>query len=202
VSTRERILEGALQCVSRVGMGKTTMEDIARQAAVSRATLYRAFPGGRDEVLESMVTWEVARFFLRVSEAIHPDELDRVAVLEQGLMAAREALEHHDLLQQLLRDEAEQIVPSLSGIMPLVQQALADWYRPRLVGAPLRPAVDPAEAADLVARLVLSYLGTPGQWDLADSRQVGRLVREHLLAAVLELPEAGRCAPKRSTPQL
>ena len=40
-------------------------------------------------------------------------------------------------------------------------------------------------AADLVARMVLSYLGTPGRWDLTDPAQVHRLVEEHLLAAIL-----------------
>lgn len=184
-STRERILEATLACVGRSGMAKTTMEDVAREARLSRATLYRAFPGGRDELLDAVVTWEVARFFVRVSDAIHPEELDTVAVLEQGLRAAREALVHHELLQRLLRDEAEEVVPPLATVMPMVVQALADWYRPRLEAAELRPGVDPAEAADLVARMALSYLGTPGRWDLAEPAQVQRLVREHLLAGVL-----------------
>lgn len=184
-STRDRILEATLECVGRLGMAKTTMEDVARAAGVSRATLYRAFPGGRDELLGAVVTWEVARFFLRISDAIHPDELDSVAVLEQGLLAARAAFEHHELLQRLLREEAEQLVPSLATIMPLVVQALADWYRPRLEAARLRPGANPAEAADLVARMAISYLGTPGRWDLSDPVQVRRLVRDHLLAGVL-----------------
>jgi AcrR family transcriptional regulator len=184
-STRERILEATLCCVSRLGMAKTTMEDVARQAELSRATLYRAFPGGRDEVLVAVVTWEVARFFLRLNDAIHADDLDTAAVLEQGLLAARDALEHHELLQRLLREEAEQLVPSLATVMPLVIEVLGGWFRPRLEVARLRPGVDPAEAADLVARMALSYLGTPGRWDLGDPEQVHRLVRDHLLAGIL-----------------
>ena len=182
---RERILEATYACVARLGMAKTTMEDIARQADLSRATLYRAFPGGRDEVLDAVVTWEVARFFGRVREAIHPDELDSVAVLEQGLLAARDALAHHELLQRLLRDEADQLVPSLATVMPMVERALADWYRPRLEAAVLRPGVDAAEAADFVARMALSHLGTAGKWDLSDPDEVRRFVRTRLLAGIL-----------------
>lgn len=196
-STRDRILEATLACVGRLGMAKTTMEDIARQADLSRATLYRAFPGGREEVLGAVVTWEVARFFVAISQAIHPDELDAVAVLEQGLLAARSAFEHHELLQRLLAEEADQLVPSLATVLPLVVQALADWYRPRLEGATLRPGVEPAEAADFVARMALSYLATPGRWDLADPEQVRRVVRDHLLAGVLPLDDVTEVAAPR-----
>lgn len=184
-STRDRILHATLACVGRLGMAKTTMEDIAREADLSRATLYRAFPGGRDEVLDAVVTWEVARFFARINDAIHPDELDEATVLEHGLLAARDAFEHHELLQRLLRDEADQLVPSLLTVMPMVVQALADWYRPRLEAARLRPGVEPAEAADLVARMALSYIATPGRWDLTDPLEVRTLVRSHLLAGIL-----------------
>lgn len=197
-TTRERVLAATLECVGRLGMQKTTMEDVARAAELSRATLYRAFPGGRDEVLDAVVTWEVARFFGRVSAAIHADDLDAEAALEQGLLAARDALEHHELLQRLLREEAEQLVPSLATVMPLVVRALADWFRPRLEVAPLRAGVDPVEAADLVARMALSYLGTPGRWDLRDPAAVRHLVRDQLLAGLLE-PEAG-CDRSRTGP--
>lgn len=186
MSTRERILEATYACVARDGMAAATMEAIAREADLSRATLYRAFPGGREEVLDATVVWEVARFFGRISDAIHPDELDTAAVLEQGLLAAHEALEHHEVLQAALRDEAARVLPPLATVMPMVQAALADWFRPRLEGARLRSGVEPGQAADLVARMALSYLGSPGRWDLGDPEQVRELVDDHLLAAVLD----------------
>ena len=37
----ERILEATFACVDRWGIAKTTVEDAAREAGVSRATLYR-----------------------------------------------------------------------------------------------------------------------------------------------------------------
>jgi AcrR family transcriptional regulator len=43
--TRERILEAALTLVGAQGLTALSMDDLATQANVSRATLYRVFPG-------------------------------------------------------------------------------------------------------------------------------------------------------------
>jgi AcrR family transcriptional regulator len=42
---RERILEGALKLVGAQGLTALSMDDLAAEAQVSRATLYRLFPG-------------------------------------------------------------------------------------------------------------------------------------------------------------
>ncbi|MGH9045909.1 MAG: TetR/AcrR family transcriptional regulator, partial [Acidimicrobiales bacterium] len=49
--TRERILEAAYACVARWGLSKTSLEDVTREAVLSRSTLSRYFPGGRDELI-------------------------------------------------------------------------------------------------------------------------------------------------------
>ena len=70
---RVRIIDGTLTCLARHGTAKTTVDDIARQAGVSRATVYRVFPGGRDEILAAVVDTEMARLFsalgVRMGEA-------------------------------------------------------------------------------------------------------------------------------------
>jgi AcrR family transcriptional regulator len=42
--SEERIVDAAYSCFNRFGIAKTTMEGIARQAAISRQTVYRYFP--------------------------------------------------------------------------------------------------------------------------------------------------------------
>src|SRR5579864_8966581 len=44
-ATRERILEAALNMVGSSGLASLSMEELADSARVSRATLYRLFPG-------------------------------------------------------------------------------------------------------------------------------------------------------------
>ena len=60
---RERLLEATYACVARFGLGKTTVEDVVKESGVSRATVYRVFPGGKDELMREVVGWEMGRFF-------------------------------------------------------------------------------------------------------------------------------------------
>ena len=46
------LIHAAARCVARWGIRKTSLDDIAREAGVSRATAYRVFPGGKDRVVE------------------------------------------------------------------------------------------------------------------------------------------------------
>ena len=62
----ERLVAAMLECIGRWGVAKTTADDIARAAGVSRATVYRAFPGGKDVAFEALLRHELSRFFTLV----------------------------------------------------------------------------------------------------------------------------------------
>jgi hypothetical protein len=62
---------------------------------------------------------------------------------------------------------------------------LADELRSGILDGRVRVDIDVAAAADHLGRLFLSYLGSEGQWDLADRAEVDRLVRTQFLAGVL-----------------
>ena len=58
-----RILDAAKSCCEQWGFEKVTVDDIAQASGVSRATLYRLFPGGKDVLFEAMRVRERAEFF-------------------------------------------------------------------------------------------------------------------------------------------
>lgn len=183
-ATRERILQATYDRLADVGLGRTTVEDVAHQAGLSRATIYRHFPGGREELIQAVISWEVARFFTGLGEATE-GATDFADWLCRGLLVARRQLEEHAVLQQLLVDEADQLVPRLVIVMPIVHAVLREQLAERLAGERLGPGVERGEAAELLARLMVSYIGTPGVWQLDDPTQVDTLVRSQLLAGVL-----------------
>ncbi len=185
---RERVFAGAYECVERFGLTKTTIEDVARTSGVSRATIYRLFPGGRDQLLRETVGWEMNHFFIRLAEAV--DDLpDLAARLELALAFARQSLLDHAVLQKVLVTEPEVLLP----LMTIEQHRVVRWITAYLVplleaeraSGRLDPAVDVTQAADHLSRMLLSLIGSPGRWDLADPDAVRALVRRELLGGLL-----------------
>lgn len=187
VSLRERVLEGAYACVARYGMAKTTIEDVAKESGVSRATIYRQFPGGRDEVLREVVGWETERYMGRLAEAV-AGAPDLASLVETALVFARGALLDHEVLQKVLATEPERFLPMLTVdrrplriaeafLLPYVERAAE-------LGA-LREGVDPREATEYVARMLLSLVASPGSLDHRSPEAVKAVVRQQILAGIM-----------------
>jgi AcrR family transcriptional regulator len=196
--TRLRILQATYDCVARWGLAKTTVEDAAREAGVSRATVYRYFPGGRGELVNAVVAWEYARFFERLYEEVHTaGSLEEV--MERGLVFAHRAIRDHEVLQRILETEPEVLLPTLTVESTGTQTLIAAVLVPYLERHALAPGVDIEMAADFLARMVLSYIASPGRWDLEDPEQVARLVKAELLAGIVPV-DASAPAPAPAEP--
>ena len=186
--SRLRVLEGAYECIARRGMAKTTVDDVAVASGVSRATIYRIFPGGKDEVLRDTVGWEMDRFFLRLGEELG-DAADFPEFLERALPLARRELLEHAVLQKVLETEPDRLNALITVQQDRVIGAIAAYFLPLLerdrAAGLVATDADLAPVAEYVARLSLSLIASPGRHDLADPAEVRHLVRGELLGGVL-----------------
>lgn len=185
VPAKHRILESTYVCIARSGLGRVTVEDAAREAGVSRATVYRHFPGGRDELVRETVGHEVVHFFLDLAEAVaHATSLGDV--LEEALLHAHAAVADHEVLQKLLATEPDRLLPNLTVEAHRLLPPIAAFLAPHLERQHLRSGIEVEAAAEYVARMVLSLVGAPGRWDLTDRDEVSELVRTELLAGLVD----------------
>ena len=185
---RERLLEAAYACVARFGMGKTTIEDVVKESGVSRATIYRVFPGGKDQLMREVVAWEMGRFFGALAEAV-AGAPDFATLVEEGLVFAHRAVLDHEVLQKVLVTEPERLLPLLTTQQDRPLRFITGYLVPFLEREEREgrvwPGLDLERAADYVARMLLSFTSAPGRWDLTDRTQVHELVETELLAGVL-----------------
>src|SRR6201987_6072346 len=100
----QRVSDAALRCIARWGIGKTTLDDVAREASCSRATIYRLFPGGKDALLDAICSAELDRFFTGLAQ-----RFDEATTLEDllvgGVVYASRAISGHQALQFVLAYE-------------------------------------------------------------------------------------------------
>lgn len=182
---RDRVLGAVVACAGRVGLARITVDEVAREAGVGRASVYRWFPGGREQLVDEAITWEVGRFLGRLAEAID-DAPDLRSRLARFLALAHRAIAEHDVLQRLLATEPGGLLPHLKQTAPLVVAVLRDTLAPHVAAEPRRrPDVDPIEAAEWLARMVLSFVIEQGRWDLDDPDETVRLVDTQLLAGIV-----------------
>jgi AcrR family transcriptional regulator len=186
--TRQRVLRGAYECIGRHGMAKTTVDDVAAASGVSRATIYRIFPGGKDELLRDTVGWEMDNFFLRLGEELG-DAADFSEFLERALPLARRELLEHAVLQKVLETEPDRLNALITLQQHRVIAAIAAYFLPLLerdrAAGRVAPGADLPAVAEYVARLSLSLISSPGRHDLTDPAEVHRLVRGELLGGIL-----------------
>lgn len=188
-TSTERLLQATFACVARYGIAKTTAEDVARESGMSRATIYRQFPGGKEQLVADTIRWEATRFFARLAEAIE-DAPDFETTLEQAVVFARGALDQHAVFQKVLETEPELLLPNLTVNDTALREMVKTFLRTHLLPEADRLAagVTVDGAADHVARLLMSFMGAEGSWDLSDATQVRKMVRTELLAGVFAAP--------------
>ncbi len=178
-----RVVDGALRCIARWGLGKTTLDDIAREAGCSRATVYRHFPGGKHALIEVVGQREVARLLLAVTEAVD-ESPDLHALLVDAIVATSRFIDGNDALTMVMRHEPELLMPFLAfdRLDPILEIAAA------FLGPIVARFVEPDLAAEVVewaARLVLSYTCEPSAAvDLSDAACARRIVDRYLMPGI------------------
>ena len=182
-----RILDAAVVGFGTVGVRRTTMEDVAEGAGISRATLYRRF-GGRDEIVRATVQREMAGCLAAVERDLRGVRapVDRFV---DGFVGILQAVRANPLLVRLLQDEPDVLLPQLtlqaSPIMTMCRDWLADELAVARQRGRVRGDVDPAIVAELLVRLSHSLLLTPdGHLQADDEVGLRVLARQHLAPAV------------------
>jgi AcrR family transcriptional regulator len=195
-----RLVEAMLDCIARWGLAKTTADDIARAAGVSRATLYRAFPGGKDVAFDALVRHETGRFFRTVSQP-----LDAATSVEDlvvtGIVEAARFLSGHEALAYVLAHEPERVLPAFTFDRLERTLALATAFTAPHLRRFIGDDATAAARAEWLVRILLSYAMNPAPaLDLTDEASVRRFTTTYLLPALTSGPAAPTTPPRSAEP--
>ena len=175
----DRVAAAALEEFAEHGIRRTSMEDVARRAGVSRMTVFRRF-SSKQRLVEIVIAREVNRGM---------QELDLLwegaETLEDRLVAGFEFagryVRGHPLFDRLLRSEPEVLLPPLTldggPVLALYRSLIAHRLQAE-VNAARATTPDIDGVAEVIARLAISLLLTrDGTITLEDPQSVRRLVK-------------------------
>jgi AcrR family transcriptional regulator len=197
----DRILDAALRCFETYGPRRTTMDDVARESGLGRATIYRRFPT-KGDLVTGVLLREARRFFAELDEAVAalPTLAER---LVEGFAVALRISREQRLVNRLMVVEPELILPhSTVKAGPLLAAArgyIAGRLRTaqRLGAAPAD--VDPEVVAEILVRLTHSLVLTPEGHIPLDEEGARAFARRYLLPIVVR-PSPDRPSPDREGP--
>ncbi|WP_407674916.1 TetR/AcrR family transcriptional regulator [Nonomuraea fuscirosea] len=181
---RARILDAAYEQFCRMGIRRSTMEDVARRAKVSRITVYRRF-ATKDALVEHVVRREFRRYFDRFLIDIERagTAADRVVL---GFVSSLRAIRSNPLIGGLITAEPDLLVPSMIAdggqTLATVRQFVAGQLRHEQRAGHVSADLDTDLVAEMMVRISASFLATPSHViDLDDDAQLAAVARQFLV---------------------
>ena len=178
--TELRVLDATKACCGRWGIAKVTIDDIAAEAGVSRATLYRMFPGGKDVLFDALRVHELEEFFTHLSDHIAGvDDLEELLV--RTVVYATTELRSDQHLAVMLASEPGDTLSNLTvqGLPRIIRMASL------FLAGKVEPYLDRSRSqrlVELLARLVISYFLAPSDHvDLGDETSARTFITTHIL---------------------
>ncbi len=190
---RERILEAALELVGRRGLAALSMDELAGAAGVSRATLYRLFPGKAalfGALVRTYSPWEAVAEVLQAAPDGPPEEV--VPAVGRAVAAALEG--RTALVLRIVHEILEGDPDTLEGVKRTMGRGLPDLIRyleVQMAAGRLRP-VHPVIALQLlIGPIVVHRLTRPLAESLLGFAEPEERVIDRMVEAWLRAMAAG-----------
>ncbi len=178
---KSRVCNAALECLKRLGLEKTTMTDIAKEAGISRPTLYKYFKN-KDEVFFTAIDIEAHIFAQAVVKHAQQFRTIEERIVETIIYVVEELPNDHNLsyvlnheLAGTLRDRAfsdgATRVFSEMTALPLIE------IRPDL-------ADQGVDISEIMARFAISMILFPGKY-LNDHEGLRSLITMRILPGLI-----------------
>lgn len=182
--TSARILDAAYELFCHIGVQRSTMEDVARRAGVSRITVYRRF-ATKGALVDQVLRREIRRYFdqFRLDIRHARTAADRVVL---GFVSSLRAIRSNPLIGGLMAANPDALIPTTIGdggrTLATVRAFVAGQLRREQEAGNVADEVNVDLVAELMVRVCSSFLVIPSHIiDLDDDEQLADLARQFLV---------------------
>ncbi len=130
VRVEDRIVDATVKCFERFGINKTSMEDIAKVAKVSRPTIYRYFPSRHHLAVEVLV--REIRDHARLVATIFREQKYPPAAMVEGIILSVSTAREHPYTQIVTSDAGSELLAKVPGSDEVMLDAMSEQWLPTL----------------------------------------------------------------------
>ena len=174
-----RVLDATKLAIEKWGVSRFTVSDVCDLANVSRATVYRMFPGGKEVLLEALHVRSLDEFFTTLlARADGAKSLEDLLV--RCIVSATSELRNDQHLAMMLATEPGTTLMqfTIDGLSRIVRVAAA-YLAPHV--ANFLPKREADALVEVLARLVISYFLTPSdRYDFTNEASVAKFLHMHI----------------------
>jgi len=184
-TARTRLLDAAQKCFEQDGILKTTIEDIAKAAHVSRATVYRYFDG-RDELILGVLLRDTDRHLARIRPRVERQASLGDAIVEYVAVTVNAARRDRSLNMLFTGEGARTAGGIIAGSSVALFEAIAAFFQPLFErwNDQLRPGTDIGDASEMILRMLLSMVTVEGPKRRSDAAQRA-FIERYLVPAIV-----------------
>lgn len=182
--TRTRLLDAAYEQFCRMGIQRSSMEDVGKRAGMSRITVYRRF-ATKDALVEQVILREFRRYFDRFLADIRDAKsaADRVVL---GFVSSLRAFRGNPLIGGLMYAEPTLLAGSMIGdegrMLGAVSQFVAGQLRREQQAGTVAATLDTDLVGEMMVRVAASFLTIPSRAvDLDDDSVLESVARQFLV---------------------
>ncbi|MCK9878730.1 TetR/AcrR family transcriptional regulator [Frankia sp. AgPm24] len=187
---RRRLVAAAGRCLLARGAARLTVDEVAREAAVVRSTVYRYF-GSRDELILAVLLERIDAAMRRVTEMLeHPDDASRS--ISDLIMHFNGLVPGNPFNEALFSPDSRWLVTSLEVQSELVVDTYHQHLRPLLTRwqatGQLRADLDLRETSRWLNTVGLLLLAPP--WTQRSDAAKREFVEHYVVRALLAVSAA------------
>ncbi len=174
-----RVLDATKMAIEKWGVSRFTLADVCDLANVSRATVYRMFPGGKEVLLEALHVRSLDDFFTTLLQRAEGAKSLEDLLVRCVVLATTELRDDKHLAMMLATEPGATLMQfTIDGLSRIVRVAAS--YLAPLVTAFL-PKREADELVEVLSRLVISYFFSPSdRYDFTNEASVAKFLRTHI----------------------
>jgi len=184
--TREAILQAAHDCILRYGIRRTSMQEVARYANVSRGLVYRYY-SDKDSLINAVVDRSSQRHMAEFEELV-----SRFDLLEDKVVAVAGWIREKSLPKlffNLDETEPERLAAMLTTQSDVLVAGWIEFWVPHIKVArdrgEVRANINARHAAEWLTRALLGLVyAKTVTFDADNPRQLRKFIRDHAVAGL------------------